>query len=74
MAYDQKPQLVCRQVLPVMWHLLKSKVSAAGETKAAAMDLCGALWQCMGQAFLDSASHLNPDQKRTLTDMIAKIQ
>ena len=70
MAYDQKPQLVCRQVLPVMWHLLTSRVPVTGETKVAAMVLCGALWQCMGEAFLESASHLSPEQKSRLKGMI----
>ena len=72
LAYDQKPQLVYRQVLPVMWHLLTSRVPATGETKVAAVALCGALWQCMGQALLDSASHLSPEQKKSLRDMIDK--
>lgn len=72
LAYGQKPQLVCRQVLPVMWYLLTSRVPATGETKLAAVALCGALWQCMGQALLDNASHLSAEQKKGLKDMIDK--
>ena len=73
LAYDQKPQLVCRHVLPVMWHLLSARVPATGEAKGAAMALCGALWQCMGQSFLDSASHLSPEHKKSLKDMVDRL-
>ena len=71
LVYDQKPQLISRQVLPVLWHLLSSKTPATGEAKTAILALAGALYQCMGQGLLDSAGSLAPVQQRKLQDLLA---
>ena len=69
-VYDQKPQLVSRQILPVMWHLLTAKTPATGEAKAAMLALCKSLYNCMGHTLLDSASNLAPEHQKKLGDLV----
>ena len=74
-VYSQKPQLVSRQVLPVLWHLITSKVPVTGDSKTATLTLCEALWQSMGQSFLDSASaHLSPEHRKKFDEMISSLE
>jgi len=72
-VYDQKPQLVSRQILPVMWHLLAAKTPATGEAKAAILALCEALYKCMGHSLLDSASSLSPEHQKRLNELVDSL-
>ena len=63
-AYAQKPQMVNRLVLPVVWHHVSSKMPVTGEAKATLQNLCKVLLECMGQGFVDSASHLSVEDHR----------
>lgn len=72
-VYDQKPQLVSRQILPVMWHLLTAKTPATGEARAAMLALCESLYKCMGHTLLDSASNLAPEQQKKLSDLVNSL-
>ena len=73
LAFDQKPQLVKRQVLPVMWHLLTAKTSASAEGKTAMLALCAALYDLMGQTFLDSAGNLSPEHQTQLEQLVHSL-
>lgn len=67
-AHAQKPQLVSRLVLPVIWHHIKTPVT--GEAKIALQDLCRVLLDCMGQGFIDSATHLSMEDRKKLDDLL----
>ncbi len=51
--------MVNRLVLPVVWHHVSSKIPVTGEAKVTLLQLCQSLLDCMGQGFIDSASHLS---------------
>ena len=69
-AYAQKPQLVHRQVLPVIWHHVSSRSSVTGETKVTLQELCAVLQGCMGSSFLESAGHLSVEEHRKLEALL----
>lgn len=72
---DQKPQLVMRQVLPVLWHLLSAKAPLTGDTRVAAIALCEALSSALGlHTLTDNASQLTPEAHKKLDDLIASSQ
>jgi len=70
LAYRQKPQLVCRYVLPVVWHHVCAKTPIKGEARLALQELCGVLQECMQQAFLDNAAHLSIEDNMKLKELL----
>lgn len=73
-AYAQKPQLVNRHVLPVIWHHVTSKTPATGETKATLLELCRVMSGCMGAGFLESAAHLSLEERKKLEDLLEQCR
>ena len=72
--FEQKPQLISRQVLPVLWHLLSAKAPLTGDSRIAACTLCEALISTMGlQSLEDSAAHLSPEAHKKLDDLISSL-
>lgn len=69
-AYEKKPQLVNRLVLPVIWHHVTSKTPVTGEAKSTLQKLCKVLLDCMGQGFLDSAAHLSVEDRKRLDALL----
>lgn len=69
-AYEQKPSLVCRLILPVVWHHVSSKAPATGEAKAALQELCRVLLESMGPGFLDNAAHLSIEDRKKLDNLL----
>lgn len=69
-AYAQKPQMVQRLVLPVVWHHVSGKMPLTGEAKATLQGLCKVLLDCMGQGFIDSASHLSVEDQRKFESLL----
>ncbi len=69
---DQKPQLVVRQVLPVLWYLVSAKAPLTGDTRSAAVTLCEALSSALGMdTLIESASQLSPEAYKKLDDLIS---
>ena len=56
-----------------MWHLLTAKTSASAEAKSATLVLCAALYDLMGQSFLDGAGHLSPEHQRQLEELVLSL-
>ena len=69
----QKPQLVSRCVLPVVWHHVSNRTPVTGEAKTALQDLCRALLDCMGQGFIDSAAHLSMENRKKFDDLLEHL-
>ena len=70
LAYRQKPQLVSRHVLPVVWHHVSAKTPIKGEARLALQELCAVLQDCMQQGFLDSAAHLSVEDSKKLKELL----
>ena len=61
---------VTRQVVPVMWHLLGGKPPGSNDTKEAIVYLCEALFNYMGQSFVDSVANQQPQCHRRLNKIL----
>ena len=69
-VYVQKPQLVNRLVLPVVWHHVTSRTPVTGDSKATVQELCRVLLDCMGGGFLESAAHLSVEDHKKLEQLL----
>lgn len=72
--YDQKPSLVQRVGLPVLWKILSSRSPATGEAKMAVLKLTEALHICLGPNLIASAAQLSPSQQHKLHDLLHVLQ
>ena len=65
-VYEQKPQVVNRLVLPVIWHHITSKAPITGELKVTLQNLCMVLLKCIGPGFVQNATHLSEEDHKKL--------
>ena len=74
-VYHQKPPLVQRVGLPVLWKVLSSRSPATGEARAALHLLCKSLYMCLGPEKLESSMlQQSPDLQQKLRDMLRNLQ
>lgn len=71
--YDQKPGLVQRIGLPVLWKVLSSRSPATGEAKQAILRLTEVLHLCLGSSLQESASQLSPTQQQKLQELVQTL-
>ena len=72
-VYDQKPALLQRVGLPVLWKMLSARSPATGEAKMAILRLCESLYLCLGPNLQASAAQLSPAQEQRLMDLLRTL-
>ncbi|XP_019850510.1 PREDICTED: crescerin-1-like [Amphimedon queenslandica] len=72
-VYGQKPGLVQRIGLPVLWKVLSSRSPATGEAKQAILRLTEVLQLCLGPSLQESASQLSPTQQQKLQELVQTL-
>ncbi len=73
-VYQQKPTLVHRVGMSVLFKILSSRSPATGEAKSALQSLCLSLVTCLGSDKLESSmSQQPPDQQQRLRDVLRSL-
>ena len=72
-VYQQKPALVQRAALPVLWKVLSLRSPATGEAKSALQTLCRSLYLCMGSGLESLMTQQPPDQQQRLRDILHNL-
>ncbi|KAJ8045651.1 TOG array regulator of axonemal microtubules protein 1 [Holothuria leucospilota] len=75
-VYPKKPQLITRQILPVLWDVLGNMTSSgavpggSGNLRKATKELVMSLYQFMGRGLIQEASSLSQRSKTALEGLI----